>query len=210
MIVVLRAVVGETLLFFTEGVNTRAVITDCQIVHGRGQSTRLTYSYMAQGQQHTDFLDLKPEACANYLGLTVEIQYLASNPQRSQVIDKHVGLGPEKSLLAIGIISLLTLGLFYKNISDALKALKTIKTLFIMPWRFRESTLLDGELTDISKQSYGKVHNIYVKYQFLTPAGITIQGEQKKSRSDLRGHPLPPPGTSVKVLYVDDDNYLML
>ncbi|MFN8527071.1 MAG: hypothetical protein U0670_00475 [Anaerolineae bacterium] len=49
-----------------------------------------------------------------------------------------------------------------------------------------------------------------MKYQFVSPTGATLAGKLARSRNDLRGKLLPEPGNSVKVLYVDDQTYLLL
>ncbi len=59
---------------------------------------------------------------------------------------------------------------------------------------------------------YGEssAYHIMVRYQFQSPSGATLAGRQQRRREDLRGQPIPPSGTPVRVLYADDDVYVML
>jgi hypothetical protein len=50
-----------------------------------------------------------------------------------------------------------------------------------------------------------------VRFGFHSPqTGAWIEGKGSQMRKDLDGEPLPPPGTPVHVLYLDDKTYLIL
>ena len=51
---------------------------------------------------------------------------------------------------------------------------------------------------------------IFVTYSFTSPNGNTLSGEQMRIRDDLRDKLLPPVGTPIRVLYADEDTYVML
>lgn len=59
---------------------------------------------------------------------------------------------------------------------------------------------------------YGEssAYHLMVQYQFQSSSGTTLTGRQQRRREDLRGQSIPPPGTPVRVLYADDDAYVML
>jgi len=49
------------------------------------------------------------------------------------------------------------------------------------------------------------------RFRFRSPqAWVWIEGKGSQLRKDLKGEPLPPPGTPVHVLYLDDKRYMML
>ncbi len=78
--------------------------------------------------------------------------------------------------------------------------------------RLQASTIiLSGEMTSCKPDiRYRSGHHIIVEYQVQSPSGATLAGRQKRHRQDLHGQPIPPPGTPVRVLYADDDVYVML
>jgi hypothetical protein len=50
-----------------------------------------------------------------------------------------------------------------------------------------------------------------VRFGFHSPhTGAWIEGKDSQTRKDLEGKPLPPPGTPIHVLYLNDKTYLML
>jgi hypothetical protein len=71
---------------------------------------------------------------------------------------------------------------------------------------------IEGEITRCS--SFGDSESdfkVEVGFGFRSPqTGTWIKGKDSKKRKDLWGKPLPAPGTPVHVLYLDDENYVVL
>lgn len=52
--------------------------------------------------------------------------------------------------------------------------------------------------------TYGIQQKLIVQYQFIAPNGVTIHGKTSTSRYRLRYKSLPPKGTPIKVVYLND------
>jgi hypothetical protein len=78
--------------------------------------------------------------------------------------------------------------------------------------RFRaEGRLLEGQVVTCSAtQSSESGYLVELSYSFLTPDGRTLEGKGSERREDLKGTPLPMPGTPVSVLYVDNKLHKVL
>ncbi len=78
----------------------------------------------------------------------------------------------------------------------------------------RKGTLVYGTIREIHGYSTGSGKNrrymVRVSYAFTAPDGGAYNGEQKRTRSDLRNRALPEPGTAVAIAYVDGSHYKML
>jgi hypothetical protein len=78
----------------------------------------------------------------------------------------------------------------------------------------RRGTLVYGRIQWGYGESerWGKGHRyiLRISYEFASPTGKTISSSQVGQRSDLRNKPLPPLGTPCAVLYISDEDYLLL
>jgi hypothetical protein len=76
----------------------------------------------------------------------------------------------------------------------------------------RKGQQLEGEITRCTghKDSDGD-YVVEVRYGFHSPqTGARIEDNDSQVREDLKAAPLPPPGTAVQVLYLDDKTYMVL
>ncbi|MFC2038015.1 DUF3592 domain-containing protein [Chloroflexota bacterium] len=76
----------------------------------------------------------------------------------------------------------------------------------------RRGQRLAGEIIRCSgyKDSGGDF-TVTVRFGFHSPqTGTRIEGKDSQIRKDLKGKPLPAPGTAVHVLYLDDETYMVL
>jgi hypothetical protein len=74
-----------------------------------------------------------------------------------------------------------------------------------------EGELVTGRLIRCERKCYYRSsYQLEVEYAATTPAGQEIKGTQALQRDDLLNEPLPPPGTPVLVLMVDETLYFML
>jgi hypothetical protein len=76
----------------------------------------------------------------------------------------------------------------------------------------RKGQRLEGEILYCSgyKDSDGDFV-VAVRYGFRSPqTGARIEDKDSQIRKDLKGAPLPPPGTAVHVLYLNDETYMVL
>ena len=74
-----------------------------------------------------------------------------------------------------------------------------------------EGELVLGRLIACARKCYrGDIYKVEVQYEAATPEGKQIRGTQALERDDLLNEPLPPPGTPVLVLVLDETLYFML
>ena len=76
----------------------------------------------------------------------------------------------------------------------------------------RKGQRLTGEIITCSgyKDSDGDF-TVALRYGFRSPqTGARIEDKDSQIRKDLKAAPLPPPGTAVHVLYLDDETYMVL
>ncbi|MFN8531421.1 MAG: hypothetical protein U0670_22685 [Anaerolineae bacterium] len=84
-------------------------------------------------------------------------------------------------------------------------------TLIEAVWRSEDFTYYQFE------KSYGWRERQYLEtvlvahYEFVSPTSDQrLRGSTEWERPDLKGKPLPPPGTPIRVLYADDETHIML
>jgi hypothetical protein len=75
----------------------------------------------------------------------------------------------------------------------------------------QEGKILYGAIATCSGIRERSSYIINVSYSFISPeTGEKIRGRMFKTRNDLRGKPLPEPGTPVAILYRNDEHHEML
>lgn len=78
-------------------------------------------------------------------------------------------------------------------------------------------TVIEGDLVSLEWRGFDITYRdrcwkkVTARYTFVSPTtGVTLSGAVQRKRPDLRRASLPAPGTPVRVLYADDDAYMML
>jgi hypothetical protein len=56
----------------------------------------------------------------------------------------------------------------------------------------------------------GNKRQVNIRYEFNSPLGVPLNGSQSERRRDLNKNDLPPEGTQVAVVYLDDKTYRLL
>lgn len=130
------------------------------------------------------------------IGSTARIWYSSQDPNLSRLIDNRIS---NKALL-IGMTLLLLPGLLllYAGI------LAVVKTSRLE----RHGRLLTGEIAACVRPKGAA--GVNVQYRFHSPAGVEVTGQQVAFRKDLQEGALPPEGTRVAVLYVNDKTHRLL
>lgn len=100
-------------------------------------------------------------------------------------------------LLGIGILGVLDMLLYLPDFIDYLLV--------------NHGQLLKGEVTKISgRLEMPGWFDLYLECQFTTPRGKVAKGHAMANRLDLQDKQLPPIGTSVAVLYVNNFLYRVM
>lgn len=126
-------------------------------------------------------------------------------------------LGPDPGLVAQG--AALMLLVLYSVVLGG--SILWLIFLIVSRMNLRESLMQQGRLIHGTVVwCKGKVHfsegqssdyyHVTVTYEFQSPTGQSLWNRGVEVRDDLRGQPLPKPGTPVLVLYLDDQNYALI
>jgi hypothetical protein len=151
-----------------------------------------------------------PLTCAEFPpGQRLNLRYLANDPQRVRFTDDWVraGLAPSEppgmmfwALCGLVMVILMFVGALYG-----------LGRYFARRWRYwrlRGGELLVGELTAVSRRIDGRFFltaYLDVRYQFYNAQGELVMGQQTVQRFDLiKDKDLPPIGTPLQILYVND------
>ncbi len=174
---------------------------------------RFTYKFTVidnNGQKHQytgSETASKEHPCPN-IGSSFYIQYLADQPEASA----RRSISPLSKIGSWGLIILFSLG-FVKIGVDAITAFIRAIPKFVRLQR--ATTILEGQVISAKEAGFTfqmrvkNGHYVEVEYEFVAD-NRTFKHKQVKRREDLRTNPLPQPGTPIRVLYADENTYVML
>jgi hypothetical protein len=192
--------------------SVQATVSGCE---GPGRYQHIRFHYMANGtpydQSAYDRLSIFTggsgliDACA---AATVKLLYLAGDPARwsiaplSPITRDELQGGISFPYLAAGPTCLLVAGIFGLTASTLRRRQAKQERLG------RYGVIFPGELIKAEMDdSENSIYNIRCKYRFTTNRGTALTGTSSGRRRDIGRKNLPPPGTPLMVLYVDDDLY---
>lgn len=210
IIIAALLIAPQELRFLQESVRKRGFITQtCSSTVGK-----FIYTYEVQdgdgnlqSYSGTDFPG-KNQTCPK-VGDRILVEYLRSEPQTSRATSAGVSNTAYVGVMGLALLFIVgCLFMEFTNVSAYRQARKRYK-------RFQNAaTEVEGKLLSIYGKEGVSVHDaftylIYADYEFEVN-NKRLRGQQIKHRGDLRGQWLPPPGTPIRVLYADDDAYVML
>lgn len=143
---------------------------------------------------------LQPEAQA-------AARYVPSNPQVARLETTLAGglLGPLAGLGFMGLWSVLFCGVPLLIIIGMIRAFQKEQRLQ------RGGHVVRGEtLSCSSYEDSDNDLNIDLRYRFYTPQGRQIEGRERGIFNVLKGKPLPQPGDTLAIWYVDEKTYTLL
>jgi hypothetical protein len=119
----------------------------------------------------------------------------------------------EATFSAFVVAALLIAGGFY--FTNSRQAAAAARTRLIREGRVLPGTLVEctGRDETTTEASFGEVTRSYlvaVEYRFTTPQGDEIADRDEQDRPDLRRCELPAAEAPVRVLYLDEQNYVLL
>ncbi|MBA3873181.1 MAG: hypothetical protein H0X30_28950 [Anaerolineae bacterium] len=179
------------------------------------QASQDWYEYMFEGKDKAGNLRQftgrtitgKNRPCRK-VGDSIQVEYLRYDPDSSYEI---IGFSSTLTdVCAFGFI-LIFFGYFVYSACRSIQAFLQARPKYA---RLKEKSLIiDGKISNVSKagglwQSRGGYY-IEVCYEFWNDRQI-LRGIQIKRRDDLRSKPLPESGTPVRVLYADENTYVIL
>lgn len=186
-----------------EGVSTTGTIIDASQKGGyRSPEYYITYQFNVEqtgnGQQtYTHEHRVSPELYSLGINSPVNIRYLPHEPTVSRAGSSQV------NIFWLLLFSLIFLTLL-------------LAPLFrVAPYRRKKQLERDGQvimgvLQSCKGERIKAGYGIDVQYSLQTPDGRSVTGRQTSICNHLRKQPLPPPGTPIAVVYVNDKLHEML
>lgn len=92
----------------------------------------------------------------------------------------------------------------------ALKLLNIVMFILDIIDFFSESSSRRYRRNPTTPYAENNLYEIRVEYKATTPSGATLEGKARRNRPELRGQSLPLPGSSLLILYVNDQEYKVL
>jgi hypothetical protein len=177
-------------------------VVDRWIESDDGATYYVTYRFVANDRVYT-VEEAVAKATYHSLGedQSLTIRYAQRDPSIATIQPGRIG-----GLLALTVFCLVWNGLVFSFSWLLLREVLKRRKLA------RRGQRIAGEIVRCSadRDSDGDFV-LEVRFGFRSPhTGVWIEGKDSQTRKDLEGRPLPPRGTPVHVLYLDDETYLML
>lgn len=151
----------------------------------------------------------KNDACPK-LGELISLEYLPDHPESSaRITGETLIFNNLCGISFLLIFAAVMIRYFIWDIRAFLSARPKYKLLT------KSSAILHGtifsiiDITNIRFNARLRGHYVEVEYQFRL-YDRTFYGTQTKLRNDLSNKPFPSPGTPVRILYADENTYVML
>ncbi len=181
-------------------INSRYTIS--QGKSGPSYTYYVTYQYRLADERvisHEQVVSL-----GNYYRLTantpVTVMYDPQNPTNAQLAGNDRDDSGYNSAMTMGVVVLV-----FGAIMGVVGTPILMRTLALQ----RSQTIVRGIIIGASGSTYKGNFTAKIRYQFHSPSGRLLEGTNSARRNDLR-RDLPPTGTEVCVIYVNDKLYRML
>lgn len=204
--------------FETSGVNTVAVVTQCQM-QPQGENNyapELNYIYTVNSLDYENSHTITGRAldCDDFpIGTTLEARYLLNNPSHSKITQTEANptLGYRIFFYSgFACFSVFMVAFVIWGLTDVIEYIIARRNYPIL---LKKGVLLDGEIVKAEREirgRYTKFHYVKITYEFETPDGRILTRSLSRRREDLKGKELPAAGTPVTVLYADDFAVIVL
>jgi hypothetical protein len=186
-----------------------ATVTGCK---GPGRFQNIRFHYAVDGKTYDQSAYMRQtqfvgpsgltDSCA---GNTVQLRYLSGDPNRWSIAPLSPLTREEREsrtslfYLATGGTLLLIAGAFALT-TMALKSRKARQEKLAV-----QGVMLKAQLVRAREdKSEDTAYNIRCEYRFLNPLGREVSGTSSRYRQGMKKKDLPPAGTEMLVLYVDD------
>lgn len=202
--------IPDELRFIQDGIRRRGIVTETCT----SKRDRFTYTYEVEaGDGSISTYTGGGSPGKNYpcpkLNGRILVEYLRSEPQISRATTAGTSNYTYLCGVSFGVLFMLAISIMeFGHIRAYLQARPRYKRLQ------KGANEVEGKILAIRGYRGDKsdgyfTYFIEVKYEFEMQ-DKRIRGTQIKKRWDLRDQPLPPAGTSVRVLFADADAYVML
>jgi hypothetical protein len=178
------------------------LVVDRWIESDEGASYYVTYRFVANDRVYTvEEAVVKATYHSVEEGQFLTIRYAQHDPSIATIQPGRIG----------GLLAITGFGLVWNGL------------VFSFSWLLLGEILKRRKLTQRGQRIAGEIVGCFgdrdsdgdfvleVRFGFRSPqTGTWIESKDSQTRKDLEGRPLPPPGTPVHMLYLDDKTYLML
>jgi hypothetical protein len=186
----------------TSYAETQGQVLGRRIESDDGATYYVTYRFVANDRGHTvEESVAKSTYYSVEEGQVLTVRYARGDPAISTIEPGHVG-----GLLALTGFCLIWNGIVFPV------AWLLVREVLRRHKLARDGQKITGEIVHCSggRDSDGDFE-LAVRFGFRSPqSGARIEDKDSQIRKDLKDKPLPPPGTPVQVLYLDDESYMVL
>ncbi len=186
----------------TSYVETQGEVLGREIESDDGDTYYVTYGFVADDKRRTVKESVgKATYHSVSVGQSLTVRYARRDPDIATIEPGRLG-----ELLAITGFCLVWNGIVF------LFARPLVREILRRRRLSREGQRIAGEVISCSghRDSDGDFV-LDLRFGFRSPqTGVWVEGKDSQLRKDLEGEPLPSSGTPVHVLYLDDEDYLVL
>ncbi|MEO8613157.1 MAG: DUF3592 domain-containing protein [Chloroflexota bacterium] len=203
-ILVLETTFDDTLIRLF-GVETQGTIVRKWAEGSADQSNNQYYVFFEYDVAQQHFQRQRPVSLPVFRQLRegdlVAIKYLRTAPATATLSESRL----DPNLILILVLGVLGIVISIVNVRVGMQLLNRERT-------FKElGSVLLGKITQTGGVKYGKTwHNAEIRYQFVSPRGRSITGSAYKTSLPLKKEEIPPVGTRIAVLYVNDQLFHIL
>lgn len=213
---VLYATVTNWYNFYVFGKDTTATVINCSVRKSHSDSDSHSvphYEYVVEDIVYQGSDSVSGDSACEQLeiGTEITIRYLEFDPQQTRYF--HIISGED--IFGVILSLVLTKGIFIfcrmllRPMISTAKMFRHLKSSGILI----EGEIYDSQLVPAPNPVWRdkEIEMLIIEYKFVSPnLGHAIHGERKKWRKDISEENLPKQGTSVTILYVDDECHLLL
>lgn len=189
---------------------TKGVVTNKSIVIANDDEDineyYLTYEFVANNKQKIR-KDISTNSKTYYKyarGDNISVRYANNNPFISRPYKSDIDM-----LLSLLQFSFFTLIPFFISITLSIFAI--YQTRIALMFKYRKCEIIQGILVSASAQEDSDNDlDVTFNYDFNTPDGRKITNSITERRNDLKDKNLPPNGTQLAILYMNDKIYILL
>ncbi len=188
---------------------TKAEIIDHRISSGKSTTYYVTYQFTANDRTYTKEDSVSRDEYYDYeVGGNIPVTYVAIDPDTSHIGENGIHWNSMLPMFFIDGFFLLMVVLLASSQIPQYRRIRRMR---------RDGQLILGRLRgaggEMIRRGSGKSrrtdYDVTIHYEFITPTGKKMDGEKTGTRNDLKKKELQTSG-SVAVLYVSDDDYLVL
>ncbi len=213
MFLLMLSALWQELPYFTGSEQTQATVkASCQPTHKSFTYTFEVADTQGKMQQYAGEVPQDRNTPCPKAGDQITVEYIFDKPSSTA---RYMPEGTSSlSTMCVFGFALLVMIVFIQSAYIDVAAFFQARTKY--PLLKAATAILTGRIIAVKNSKKDNVHGrlrgdycIEIQYEFIVNKQL-LTGKQLHRRNDLIGKQLPPPGTHVRILYADENTYVML